>query len=701
MHSGRPTLVIDGQAVPPLMYGLSDIPASRAWTDQARRNIANFAAAGIDLVQIDLALRDGWRPEGEFDLAIPVRELQNVMEVSPDAAIFIRLHLNPPHWWMKANPAELVVYADGPAEDQGEPERLIARDCERMMRVSLASDQWLTDAGAKLAEFCRHLAALPEGANVVGIQVACGMYGEWHYWGICNEPDYSPAMTNRFRRFLKEKYGNDQALREAWRQPEAELSTAGLPGVEERNSSADLPFRHPGSGHRAIDAIKCLQDSVAQAIVFFSRIIKQNWPRPVVTGAFYGYFFDTGIRAALSGHLEVETVLNSPYVDYLCGPHVYDSRNREPGGPGNARGILESVRLHGKLWLTEMDEHPVGTETCAGGDPARRSETIAKMQRSILGPLLHGMGAWYYDHRIVPSGDIYNKTGWWDHPVLMAEVNREYNWYKRYALTPFTPAADVALVVDTQVYYHLVPTLEHNTLLPFISDDMMIATSHAGVAYDCLYLDDLELVDWSRYRCVVMVNTFVLNRKYRDLIKSRIARNGRHLVWLYAPGYSDDEQLDVNLIGDMTGIRVKRVEPGRTMIISGGALPSGRCENPRMVAPLFAVDDPRAEPLAAFAHIPGDAGARRVLPESTSWFFSLPPSDPAALRAIFRQSGAHIYSDAGDAVNAGGNLLLVHSVEGGPRTLHFPNGRITEITLPPCSTTCFELETGTEISTKQ
>ena len=46
---GVPALFVDGERVPPVLYGLSDIPASRADTAQAQRNIRQFAGAGVRL----------------------------------------------------------------------------------------------------------------------------------------------------------------------------------------------------------------------------------------------------------------------------------------------------------------------------------------------------------------------------------------------------------------------------------------------------------------------------------------------------------------------------------------------------------------------------------------------------------------------------------------------------------------------------
>jgi hypothetical protein len=83
----------------------------------------------------------------------------------------------------------------------------------------------------------------------------------------------------RFRRFLKAKYGSDEALRAAWGRPSASIETAEIAGLEERYAAADPPFRDPKAGRAAIDALKCHQGSVADAIIRFCEIAKLNWPR--------------------------------------------------------------------------------------------------------------------------------------------------------------------------------------------------------------------------------------------------------------------------------------------------------------------------------------------------------------------------------------------------------------------------------------
>lgn len=104
----------------------------------------------------------------------------------------------------------------------------------------------------------------------------------------------------------------------------------------------------------------------------------------------------------LHGHMFPDKLYEArQYVDFLCGPFPY-MENRNPDGVPMSRALIESTRLRGMLWLTEMDQHPAGTEDIMGGDPNRMDETMAQLRRNVLQPLLAGEGLWYYDHRVIP-----------------------------------------------------------------------------------------------------------------------------------------------------------------------------------------------------------------------------------------------------------------------------------------------------------
>lgn len=697
---GRPVLSVNGQETPPLIYGLSDIPAWRSWNPPVQKNIANFARQGVRIVQTDSEIRKCWAEDNRLGSLDPIlRDLDGVLQVEPDAAILMRIHLNAPRWWALHHPDDICVFGDTDYVDDHKElqDRLIANDLDATMRVSVASEAWLADAGRLLAKLCRALAETPQGKHVIGIQVAGGLFGEWHQWGfIQHEPDYSLAMTRRFHQFLKARYENREALRAAWHDENADFETVAIPPSEERYCRDIGNFRDPRIHQNVIDSLKCIQQSIAVAILHFAGIVKENWPRPILAGAFNGYFFNTfEDRATLAGSTEAHLLLESDRIDFLSSPFCY-------GGIRNVDGIFlnrnlpEALRIHGKLCLTEMDQHPIGTETIPGGDPARRGETIALLWRNLMDMLARGSGCWFYDHRIVPDGSIYEKNGWWDEPELLAEIGKIRHVFDQYAKGCFQAVADVAVVVDTECLYHLA----HNPLGRSTRDEYHFARAlgHSGVAGDFLYLRDIDRVDWSRYRCVIFANTVLLTTKQREFIDREIARNGRSLVWVYASGFANGPELDDVFIRNISGISVTRIPATENtrLTFHGCGLPDYEMDVPPDYDPLFAVDDPDVTPAARFSS-GAVAAARKLLDDHISWFLSLPADSFALVREIARQAGAHVYSPDGDAMSAGSGILSFTSVHGGPRTIALRNGKMVKTEFAPLSTNVFDAETGERV----
>ena len=79
-ENGRPVLYVDNQKMLPILYGLSDIPGSNSNTAQAQRNIANFAAAGIHIVQVDCGIHLGWHKVTPFDPEALIAEIGSVLK---------------------------------------------------------------------------------------------------------------------------------------------------------------------------------------------------------------------------------------------------------------------------------------------------------------------------------------------------------------------------------------------------------------------------------------------------------------------------------------------------------------------------------------------------------------------------------------------------------------------------------------------
>ncbi|MCC6412762.1 MAG: hypothetical protein IT270_13945, partial [Saprospiraceae bacterium] len=141
-----------------------------------------------------------------------------------------------------------------------------------------------------------------------------------------------------------------------WHDAAATFETVQVPGIAARRILSGGNFRDPQQEQNVIDYYNCQHEMVADDILFFCRTVKQNWPRPIITGAFYGYFFSCFNRQAAGGHLALQRVMQSPDIDYLAGPQAYLPEAELPGEPYRSRSLLLSMRLYGKsnsiFWST-------------------------------------------------------------------------------------------------------------------------------------------------------------------------------------------------------------------------------------------------------------------------------------------------------------------------------------------------------------
>lgn len=672
---GRPNLVINGEPQIPILYALTDVPGGRwSWEEVPHRNIRLFYDMGIRLVQLDLFF-DHILFEGKpMDLSLAKRQVQGVLDSCPEAAIFFRLHVSAPKWWIQKHPEEWTLYAD----TQPQPDlpwglnRFIEEDNEAPTRVSLASEIWQHKGEEVLAEFCRQFSQTAEGRSVVGIQVASGVYGEWHYWGFMDhDPDTGPAMTKRFRQWLNSRYKNDEGLKKAWGQPDMTLEMAPVPGTTERSDAKAGLFRDPAIERNVIDYYRCQHEVVANSIIRYCKTVKENWPRPIVTGTFYGYFFSMFGRQAAGGHLELPRILDSEHIDYLSAPSVYYPEPEATGEPYRSRGLISSCQLAGKLWLDEMDKRPEVME---------RDNNIANIRRNMLYPYTKGgQGLWFYDFG--PSGFISaagQMKGWWDNPDYLAEIKRTYRLVSRFRERVYEHEADVLLVYDTDCYYYLGSRLKDD-ITHFIENWIPVALFRTGIGFDIIHFNDLFRIELDRYKAIILANTLVIDGDTRNRIHTHLASLGRHLIWVFAAGYCNREGISLENIELTTGFNgILRHQQNQLKV----NLPDlAHCPLQYEVRnfdvnPLLSVSDPDSVEVGFYEAGKTCALAYKKLNDSVSWFMALPSDSPAVWRAILRECGAHFYTDeTNDIIYAGGGIVVLHGKTPGQRVLHLRNGR--------------------------
>lgn len=713
-RGGRPTLVIDGKPRAPLIYALSDCPGARLpWEEVPARNLRLFAAHGVGLFQLDLWLEDMLGADGRIDPALARRMVRAVQDAAPAGAVMFRLHLNPPRAWCRAHPEECVGYADVAARDEEGwgLRRPLAGDGGNPLRASFASTLWRDWARTRLDEFCRSLGPSPEGGRVFALQLAFGLYGEWHQFGFLHhDPDTGGAATRSFRAWLRDRYGDDAGLARAWHRPGATLAGVQPPDSPAREVAACGVLRDPRTQQDVIDYFHWLHEAMADALLLMAGTVKAAWPRPIVTAAFQGYFYGQFGRNAAGSHLAIDRVLASPLLDCLCSPASYSAGVRAMGGSGHGRGILGAVRRAGKLWLDENDHG-----TFLTGCPWDRhfetnlADDIAYIRRNALQPVLRGGGQWWYDFGMVagtPDFASHGTCGWWDHPRLAGEIQAVQALAQSRHLRPYRRPADVLVVHDPWSYAHTVarrwslegftfgdqPPVGPNPWSGGGSDGLLEALFQSGLVFEEALIGELKTLDLTPYRLVLFGTTPVLDARTRELVRARVATAGRHVALLGFAAWGDGTAVGPALATAFSGFEteLRAISEPTSHLCLDEAIEDQRLEPPKDVP---AYRTPPEQVVGRWADGSVSAAWRRDA-DATWWTFAVPPVAPALVRALGRRAGCHVVNDHDDATAVGDGLLLVHSLTGGPRRLRLPAGPTIEILLPPRSTTVLDAETG-------
>jgi hypothetical protein len=203
--------------------------------------------------------------------------------------------------------------------------------------------------------------------------------------------------------------------------------------------------------------------------------------------------------------------------------------------------------LHGKLWLDEMDIRPPLVDVSDSDFDSSLQKSIATTRQNMLFTYSKGMGFWFYDFG--PSGMAvgtrtknHGNFGWWDEPSLMKDIRKVKALMDSNLEKIYTSDADVLVVHDTKTFYYTSATKSGNSLEHCANNWVPVAIFRSGVVHDVIHIDDLEKINPDQYKAIVFINDWVMTDHQKKFIREKLARNHRHLVYIYAPGYSNEEK---------------------------------------------------------------------------------------------------------------------------------------------------------------
>ncbi len=693
IHLGRPTVFVDGQPNP--MVGYCPIGWSRTHFE---RGMARFYPHKMSYYQIMLPTTHqelGQTPYWVGDkistdplIGEPTTKMQGfatldesaeqVLENDPDAWLVVRFGIDPPSSWTKLHPEEQWI------DDEGQ----VAHG------PSLGSDLYWQKAAEFSNTIVRLAESRPWSSRVIGYVNLYQTEGtpvpaiEGHLY------DYNPLMVAKWREFLHNKYGTDEALRQAWRDDSLSLATVEVPKDQLRGPtplvSNLLYWQGPQSNQPLRDWLELTRDlyhrrarqiyAAMRAGTDRKRFFVYDMYKQQMMGWNCGDFFynQESRRLAdlnlvpMAGSRKVTGLWDSPGFDGVLTPHDYQARG--PGGIFQPEGICDSLVLHGKLYICEMDQRTWVDKIPPYGQVRSLREWEAVSWRNLATSLSRGFLYYYMDL----------SSDWYSPPEIQESIARQTQVLKQAIHWPHRTVPGIAMVIDDDAI------LETNGGGNYENEAIMweqkMGLARCGVPYRIYLLDDLRLPHFPHHRVYYFPNLYKVDDERLALLREKVFRAGNVVIWGPGSGISDGQKISAESATALTGFSFKfwPVNYTRKTLISNfdhpltKGLPADTViSGAPSYGPLLFPTDGTELGLAWTKNgdtIPGLA-VKEMGSGAGRWysvFTSAVPLPAGLWRNAARLGGAHVYSESGDLLMADSTLVALHSLQSGEKRIALP-----------------------------
>lgn len=685
---GKSALLINGRRSAPALYLAT------------RGALGDFqvitADGGIELPVVRLDLRSGgnYPPFADIRAADGVNDfspffatIEQALCQAPDAHVVLGLNISFPDDYVERHPDQAWINEKGekgwgtPGHFRGFAEALPeggSPDYPHIWWPSQYSEQAFAEAGEVVRQFLLQLKDKPYAHVISGVFVSGGHDGQF----MIHKRDYSEPCLQQWRAFLHERYGDDQTLAQSWNQPGVTLATAPIVPDQPEKSVDDL-FYQPGQHRPFADFKEFEERQIWKNFERYAKIFKEVFGRDKIALSWcmgggwsknFAYFFQ------------------SEYLDAFVGQPSY--QYRQPGSSGGFNVAAESCSYHGKLAVSELDTrnwmrgvyNELVTQRIGTPTSARHFAAVTMKEAGRM--IARYQGYWFFDI----GQNAYR------HPAATAIIKATKEaaaWVCQQAESDrFVP--DVAIVFHQQSQYWEIPWGSRRSNFPSVLVDYQIyALRLAGVPFSAYFLDDVMAnPDFQKHKVYIFLNAYCLDEAERAFIRGKLQRDGKTLVWSYAPGYLDASGASVEHITALTGMRTATADQpaGHLCVPVAGAplsenLPAnmgvadvfqrrfslGPDNTWKMKTRRFWIEDEQAVPIARYHDTGQTAVAVKRFPDWTSIYSAQAGGiDAELLHNIARAAGAYTLTRPGLVTDMNGNFISLHAFSGGTYRLRLP-----------------------------
>ncbi|MBR7130745.1 MAG: beta-galactosidase, partial [Lentisphaeria bacterium] len=650
----RSWIEINGEKFNPIYYDGYKSP-EKDWM------LRDAVAGGCRIVRTGIGFDTIWAKPDKLDFTALDKLMDSFALNAPEVKVILQVKLAMPQWWCDANPDEVVRY------DRDQPIR------PYQDRQALASRRWLKEASVILRKLIRHILRSPYADRIFAIGLSEGWNSEW-FWTYSDRfnqsaySGYSFADYATFAAYLKERYKTNEAFAKAWNTPGLTFDNFTIPPRKELDRASVITLLDPVRDRKIIDWYIFRNRSIGEAIETFAKVVKEETQNRWLTGVYYGYFkMFSGIYHRLQsvGHLDVERLSRSPYVDIFWAPSDYNMRR--PGLPDGIMQAAENLTSHGKLVVVEQDMRTFCENDHYEAGRMRTVElTVGAFERAFGLLLSRGVAThWLAMHE-----------SWFREKVLLDLMKHQQEVYASLPPVKGSVPADVCIVSDTASAFYTMHNLGNNlhraTVYQLVSN-----FNFTGTSFRHLFVKDLNepgLIP--PHKLYIMTNILAISDADRAKLMARFEREKATVLWLYAAGISTPDQgPSAQLMSRFLGINVtmdKRVDvPEMRLIPEAGG---GVERNFMQSGPWFIAQ-------SGFDKVLGrDKNGRPLLVKwqkgnVTHFFSTIMSLSSDLLRKIAGFSGAHIYNEnTGDPLLAGNDVIFLHAGSGGKKVIKLPAG---------------------------
>lgn len=575
------------------------------------KNVSEFYEAGVRLFSvltsgITSALGvpyslygESWVGDGKYDFSAIDRQMDMFIENAPDAYFAPMIQLDTREWYLKEHPE-------------------VPNSFTHLSQIA-CDEVWKKAAAEYLKAAITHIEE-KYGDRVYGYFMLCGTTTEWF-------SDHDYEAPHPIKNAGYKKWRNDP--------------DANLPEPDALDKTGDVFL---GKDENEIYlARKFHNELIADLILYFAEEAQSVIKKNKLLGVYYGYLFELGgKRLYNAGSLGYERVFESPLIDMISSPSSYGYRGISD--PSAFMVTPKTLDAHNKIYFLEFDHitHVAperitdgldgNADNCkmvtipgAGNKCKTETESLNLMYRDFILCMSKGAALWWFD--------MFD--GWFRSEGMMNAVSRMLEIAGKLTQRPVESTAEIAVFAEGESMYRARKTAN---LASVCLQDIRRTLAECGAPYDLYSISDLSLPAADDYKLYIFVNQYDISEKTRALIEEKCKREGKTVLWLYAPNYATDGSLRVNNISGITGIKVMSGENSHGRMVYN----EEKFDYP-LNAPYFSVCDKEAAPLALF-----EDGAVAVAEKEINGFRSVYCAAcnlPAGLlRDILIRSGVFVYS---------------------------------------------------------